>query len=286
MPGLDFRNLPADQTRKISGTLMDQWRIDAEALNKSWFADKGKFDTAVAKLNAKYQQMELKAFTGLQQQMEEQQQVQTLIRNRPQGGYAPERKTQLRMELGTEAESLVFPTEGTGRTPFSPAALKGYRAFMEPFAAAAKEQPGFEWGTPVRLQEDLTRQYVAAREQAGYSDLRFGLTNRRQFDAEWDDLMASERNYKWDPKSLEVKSLRTTGRLQQAATKNVSPLGASVIKKKRFALPTEPMTFGMEAASRIISPGKSKPEIRYAQNPNTGERIKSEDGGRTWQKAQ
>ena len=284
MPGLDFRNLPADQTRKISDTLMDQWRIEAEALKQTPFADAGKARAAGAKLNAKYNMKAYEQFSQLQQQIEEQQRVQSLIRQ-PRN-YTRGQEAQLRMELRPEAESLVFPTEGTGRTPFSPAALKGYRAFMEPFAAAAKEQPGFEWGTPVRLQEDLTRQYVAAREQAGYSDLRFGLTNRRQFDAEWDDLMASERNYKWDPKSLEVKSLRTTGRLQQAATKNVSPLGAAVIKKKRFALPTEPMTFGMEVASRITSPGKAKPEIRYAQNPNTGERIMSRDGGRTWQKAQ
>ncbi len=230
MPALQFENLPVNQTQEIKDTLHNQWQIEANALNKSWFSDRGKFETAKAKLNAKYQQMELQALTQLQQQVEEQQRVQALIRQPRKRTRAEE--AQLRMELGPEAERLVFPTGG--RTPFSPTALRGYRAFMEPFAAAAKEQPGFEWGTPVRLQEDLIKQYSAARDQVGYDDPSWTQTQRRQFDTEWDDLMAGERNYKWDPESLEIKSLRAVGRLQRAGAKNITPLGTSVAKKVRF----------------------------------------------------
>ncbi|GAF93920.1 unnamed protein product, partial [marine sediment metagenome] len=105
-------------------------------------------------------------------------------------------------------------------------------------------------------------------------------TQKRQFDTEWDDLMAGERNYKWNPEAPEIRSLRAVGRLQKAVAKNITPLGASVVKKKRFTMPTEPMTFGMEVAQKIVSPTKA----RYARNPDTGERIVSNDGGKTWQK--
>lgn len=282
MPALQFENLPAAQTQKIRDTLTAQWQIEAGALNKSYFSDRGKFETAKAKLNAKYQQKEFEAFTELQQQFEEQQRVQSLIRQPRERTRGEE--AQLRMELRPEAERLVFPTERVGRAPFTPAGLRGYRAFMEPFAEAAKQQRGFEWGTPVRLQEDLIKQYTAAREQAGYNDPAWTQTQKRQFDAEWDDLMASERNYKWEPEAPEIRSLRAVGRLTRAVAKNITPLGTSVVKKKRrFTMPTEPMTFGIEVAQRIVSPG---PKARYAQNPDTGERIVSHDGGKTWQKAQ
>lgn len=281
MPALQFKNLPAAQTQKIRDTLTAQWQIEASALDKSWFSDRGKFETAKAKLNAKYQQMELQEFTQLQQQVEEQQRVQTLIRQ-PRA-RTPGQEAQLRMELGPEAERLVFPTERVGRAPFTPAGLRGYRAFMEPFAEAAKQQRGWEWGTPVRLQEDLVKQYLAARSQAGYDDPAWTPKQRQQFDTEWDDLMASERNYKWEPEAPEIRSLRAVGRLTRAVAKNITPLGASVVKKKRrFTMPTEPMTFGMKIAQKIVSPTKA----RYAQNPDTGERIVSNDGGKTWQKAQ
>lgn len=274
MPALQFENLPAAQTQKIRDTLTTQWQIEANALNKSWFSDRGKFETAKAKLNAKYQQMELQAFTQLQQQTEEQQRVQALIRQPRERTRGEE--AQLRMELRPEAERLVFPAERVGRVPLSPTALTGYREFMVPFAEAAKEQRGFEWGTPVRLQEDLVKQYLAARSQAGYDDPSWTPTIKRQFDYEWDTLMNEERNYKWNPQAPEIQSLRPTGRLQRAATKNITPLGTSVARKVRFK-------------PRYGAPGPAQrtavvePRIRYAQNPDTGARIMSNDGGKTWQ---
>lgn len=284
MPALQFENLPAAQTQKIRDTLTAQWQIEAGALNKSWFSDRGKFETAKAKLNAKYQQMELQAFTQLQQQTEEQQRVQALIRQ-PRARTRGE-EAQIRMELGPEAERLVFPTERVGRVPLSPTALRGYREFMTPYVEAAKTS-GWELAGRIKLQEDLVKQYLAARDQAGYNDPSWTPTIKRQFDTEWDDLMASESNWKWNPEAPEIKSLRAVGKLTRAIAKNITPLGASVAKKKRrFTMPTEPMTFGIEVAHRMVSPGETKPKARYAQNPDTGERIVSRDGGKTWQKAQ
>lgn len=108
MNGLPFEQLPAAQVEEIRKQLHGQWQIEANALNRSWFSDRGKFETAKAKLNAKYQQMELNALTQMQRQQEEQQRVQQLIRRGTQG-MDREEEAGLRMELGPEAERLVFP---------------------------------------------------------------------------------------------------------------------------------------------------------------------------------
>ncbi len=285
MPGLQFQDLPAAQTQKIRETLTAQWQIEADALSKSWFSDRGKFETAKAKLNAKYKQMELQEFTQLQQQFEEQQRVQTLIRQPRERTRGQE--AQLRMELGPEAERLVFPVEKSRDRPFSPGQLISYIEFMEPFIKRTKTSG---WGITgyKREQQDLVKQYLAARDQAGYDDPRWTPKQKRQFDTDWDYLMTTDRDFEWDPEAPEIKSLRAVGRLTRAVVKNITPLGASVAKKKRFTIPTEPMTFGIKVAQRMVSPRRpeEKPTARYAQNPDTGERIISRDGGRTWQKAQ
>ena len=45
--------MPDQLTEQMEGVreqLGTQWRIEAEALNKSWFSSQGQFDTALAKL--------------------------------------------------------------------------------------------------------------------------------------------------------------------------------------------------------------------------------------------
>lgn len=104
--------MPEQLTEQMEGVrkqLQTRWRIEAEALNKSWFSSKGHFDTALAKLNSKYQQEEFKIFSEIQQQEESRQRVQELIAGPSERGRAEE--TDIRLELGPEAERLVFPEQ-------------------------------------------------------------------------------------------------------------------------------------------------------------------------------
>lgn len=98
-----------EQMEGIRKQLETRWRIEAEALNKSWFSNQGQFDTALAKLNSKYQQEELKVFSEIQQQEESRQRVQELIAGPKEYGRAEE--ADIRLELGPEAERLVFPQQ-------------------------------------------------------------------------------------------------------------------------------------------------------------------------------
>lgn len=111
--------MPEQLTERMEGVrkqLETRWRIEAEALNKSWFSNRGQFDTALAKLNAKYQQEEFKVFSEIQQQEESRQRVQELIAGPDERSRAQE--ADIRMELGPEAERLVFPEQRDPRDEY------------------------------------------------------------------------------------------------------------------------------------------------------------------------
>lgn len=282
MPGLPFRELPA--TRQDPLAIIQGRYKDTQRYVRSQYANEVKnlesqvltdvdFQTQLNQLNSKYQGIINQETHKINQQLEQLQTVQTLVK---QGLITPDagQRAAWRMTLPSEAEQAMFPVAPKGRVPFTPAGLRGYREFITPFAEAAKTSG---WGLTgyKREQSDLIRQYLAAREQAGYDDPTWTPTQKRQFDTEWDDLMASDRDYKWNPEAPEIKSLRAVGKLQRAVAENITPLGASVRKKvmfkPRYGLPGGPPSTEI------------KPKARYARNPNTGEQIVSYDGGKTWQ---
>lgn len=85
----------------IRKDLHARWRIEAEALGKSWFSNRGQYDTAVANLNAKYQMKELEARQAIDAQIREIQQIQKLIND-----------NKMSIHAGNEAVwRLVFPRE-------------------------------------------------------------------------------------------------------------------------------------------------------------------------------
>ncbi|KKN77440.1 hypothetical protein LCGC14_0359990 [marine sediment metagenome] len=279
MPGLPFEDLPAAQTDEIKNKLHGQWQIEAKALDKSWFPDKNKFATARAKLNAKYQRLELDAFTKLQEQQKEQQQVQQLIANPQQ--RSPEDEALLRMQLRPEAESLVFPEGGQ----ISPSYLrsKGFIGNMQGYAGAAEDP----WGPGGKDKQSLIDQYQRWRESELYSTK--SISEQQQLDREWDMLMASSRifNKWWSDKTkrkqvTEVKALRSTGKIAGAMrdkVTRVTPLGISLGKGKHtFGI------FGSTAAKKEPEAQavttQQKPIIQ--QNKRTGQKRISNDGGKTW----
>ena len=298
MGGLSFQNLPATQVNEIRGTLQNQWKIEAQSLDKSWFSNRGQFETAKAKLNAKYQRLEFDALTKLQQQQQEQEQVKKLIGQGTQGMGREEEAT-LRMNLGPEAERLVFPAAGQ---PFSISQItsKATMESIQDFAEAAPTK-GLFWtreSKEPKTQQGLTNQYLEWRGLAQYDALN--PLRQRQLDMQWDAYMAGDERFdKWwsnkekrEP-AVEIKAMRTPGKIGKMMrgrleiARGTTPFGRSVAKNKpRATLPTEPLTFGMEVAHRLMAPA-SKPEQRQTpirqRNKRTGQERISYDGGRTWQ---
>ena len=299
MPALQFEQLPAAQVKEIRGGLHASWQIEADALNRSWFPDRGKFDTAVAKLNAKFQQMELTALTQLQQQTEEQQRVQQLIKGGTQGMGRGE-EAAVRMELGPEAERLAFLPQQQ-QQPYSIGQITSESVMesISEFAEAAPTTAKF-WtraANEPKTERGLQEQYLEWRSLIQYDAIN--PLRQQQLDQQWDAYMAGDKRFDewWSDKgkrkpTVEIKALRTPGKMGKLMQDRIvgaggaSPLGRSVAKgKPRFTLPTEPLTFGMEAAHRLLAPSKPRQEqapIRQRNKRTRQERI-SYDGGRTWQ---
>jgi len=96
------------QFATIKKQLHTQWRIEADALNKSWFSNKGQFDTALAKLNSKYQMKELEARQAIDAQIREIQQIQNLINDNKISIQAGN-EAMWRIVLPYETENAMFP---------------------------------------------------------------------------------------------------------------------------------------------------------------------------------
>jgi len=256
MPGLQFQELPAAQVNEIRNTLQAQWQIEADALNKSWFSNRGKFETAKAKLNAKYRKLEFDSLTQLRQQQQERQRVQQLIRQPRE--RAPEEEAGLRMQLGPEAERLVFPPEPT-ITPFSISQITSPAVMgsIEDFAEAAPTTPEF-WtrrGKEPKTKQGIINQYLQWREQIGYNFIN--PLRQRQLDMQWDAFMMGDEKYDewWLNKEkrqpiVEIRALRTPGQIGKlmrrriTGAEGITPLGRSVAKTKPtgrwFAFPGGP----------------------------------------------
>lgn len=134
-----------------------------------------------------------------------------------------------------EHAAAMFPTvkKPTERVPISPPGLVSHKELIQQFAEAA--EPVKEWFTREKLeprtQENLIKQYVGWRETIGYTNYTPG--QQRQLDIQWDDLMADRPKYKWDPKSPNIRALRTYGgRITGIAAKKISPLAKSIQTSK------------------------------------------------------
>ncbi|KKK67373.1 hypothetical protein LCGC14_2954710 [marine sediment metagenome] len=246
MAGLQYEKLPADQTDQVKTQLYSQWQIEARALSVRPFRSQQLANAELAKLNAKYQRLEFDAVTKLQQQQEEQQRVQELIGQGTQG-MGREEEAGLRMQLGPEAERLVFPTQRAQGQPYSMSALQG--AISESiinFSDAAEDTSGWEWGPPKKTQAGLLSQYMKWRELISYDQIN--PIRQNQLDLQWDAYMRSDDRFdEWwtDDKKrkpiAEVSAERPTGKIGKAVrervmssaaamTRQVTPIGSSIRK--------------------------------------------------------
>ena len=296
MPALQFQDLPAAQTQKIRDTLHTQWQIEDRALGIRPFKSQQQADAEAAKLDAKYQQMELKALTQLQQQQQEDQRVQELVKQPKKRTRAEE--AQLRMELGPEAERLVFPGAPkrlSVQQVTSPALQQNIRAYAD--AAPTVHEFFTRRGKEPKTKQGIINQYLRWRESIAYDGIESPVV-KRQLDIQWDEAMAEDPRYnKWwlnrekRQPIVEIKALRTPGDIGKVMRKRVvgvTPLGTSVRKDKpRSIIPMDPTLFGVHAARALTrrKPARTAPQqepIRQRSRSTGQERI-SYDGGITWQ---
>jgi len=270
MPGLQFQDLPAAETQKIRDALHAQWQIEDRALGAKPFKSQQQADAESAKLDAKYQQMELKALMQLQQQQQERKRVQSLIQQPQERTRAEE--AQLRMELEPEAERLVFPAEPQ---PFSisqitsPRLIENIRAYAE----GAPDTPGIEWGPPKKTKEGIINQYKRWQESIQYDAL--APIRQRQLDIQWDEAMAEDPRYDkwWSNREkrqpiVEVKALRTPGdigKIMRGRVVGATPIGTSIKKDKpRSAISRMALPYSGEEMRRLYG-GKSAPAAASQQ---------------------
>ena len=262
MPGLQFKQLPTNRTgspsdiverqsRDMQSSLHRQFRASMSALEQQYMSDREFKNKAIA-LQVQYRTAVGKQQTKSKQQMGE---LKTRQRLMDEGVINPDagQKAMWRLVLPSETGAAMFP-KGPSARPFSPGQLENYKGMMETFALSGKEEPGIEWGKPVRTQETLIGQYLKAREHAGYDDPSWTPTQKRQFDTEWDALMAGASYLHWNPLAPEVRAVRAKGKLQEAVAKQITPLAASVAKAK-MVRGGRPMYGWAEHGMQIRRPG-------------------------------
>jgi len=282
MPGLPYQNLPAEQVNQIRGQIQAQWQIEANALARTPFADRGKFEAANAKLSAKYDMMELKSMQALQQQAQEQQQEQAkreqllgLARQRREGELSPEQLTQQRLGMTAGQWGATAPERGLSFTQMESPSL---RESVARYIDSAPSRTGWLHrmmpGPPDKIKKGLIDAYNGWKDWVDYDEQNYAV--KEDLDKIWDTEMYSrpECNTWWENEKdrtvpKEVQRARHRGGKWAEAGKNAmagkSPFARSIKKPS-----TAPI-------------GMPQQRVLTATNPQTGQKITSRDGGRSWQ---
>lgn len=259
MPALPFRTMPGaqqveepmrqgvqaqDPVRRVESQynqqrqyLHRQWKIDAEAIDNTWFADRGKWQTAVAKLTAKYRKEELKLQQVHEQQQQQQQQKQQYImglRGRGKALTDVELYQAQRRLTGEEERFARLPVE---QKPFTFTQLSSLGKFIQATAERAKEEP-WKLGKK-RTRKSLIDQYLFAIDTLRIEDPVFGITKQQQFNEMWNRVMSTDKNFaNWFDKQgkppVEMRVVGAKGRIADAMKDKLigkSPIGRSLLEK-------------------------------------------------------
>jgi hypothetical protein len=154
---------------------------------------------------------------------------------------------------------------------------------MEEFAQGFKEKKGWEWGAPKMTKESILEQYSSWRDQVGYDQM--DPTHQKQLDQRWDSMMRTDKQTSsWFSDKgkttpiVDVKAMRAKGKLGKAMAKKFVP----VRKRQPVSTPVgRSFLDNLDKNSRKHLPAK-QPAIT-ASNEQTGEKLQSFDGGKTWQ---
>ena len=291
--------MPGQLTEQMEGVrkqLETRWQIEAEALNKSWFSSQGQFNTALAKLNSKYQQEELKVFSEIQQQEESRQRIQELIAGPSERSRAEE--VDIRLELEPEAERLVFPEQRDPRDEYREIRTTKDQVFQDvqqfvrgkdgKLYRAKEEKEGTTWY--LTDQPDKNQPASQQEEQAWVANMD-ALYSLRQAGVEAAQNMV-EMGME-DPNRLENR-MRTAEEdhwLKRAAKGYYALTGPGLISRgvkriKTVFAPDPKGTFAQKVGQTLPQERqRRKPASRVIKqrNKHTGQERISYDGGKTWQ---
>jgi len=272
MPGLPYQNLPAEQVNKIRNQIQGQWQIEANALNNTWFANRGSFETAKAKMLSKYQMMEFQSMQKLQQQVEEQQQEQAkreqllgLARQRREGGLPPGQQVEQRLGVTAGQWTATAPSKGLSFTQMeSPSLIKGVSRYAE--SAPSKGLWFTRESKEPKTKTGLIDAYNRWKDWMDYDEQNYAV--QEDLDKVWDTQMVSDSRYdKWwkDVKKRtvhqDIKIARHKGGKYAEAGKmqalGMSPFAKSVKKPGKM---TSPLGMGWQPESRE-SAGLSRQDL-------------------------
>ncbi len=300
MPGLDYKSLPVAQVKEISDGLNARWKIESNVIAQTQFPDRGKHQAAKAKLNAKYQRLELDALTELQGQVQADRRKEEAIlgyqKEYKDEGMTPQRRAVIEGKYTEEEELAIF---GAKPKYLTPAYLRssGFRENRKAYADAAPFTAKWFTGraNEPKTKQGLVDQYERWRESELYDTKN--VQEQQQLDREWNTLMLGSSIYDewWQDKSkrkpvVEARALQSTGRVAKAMQRKVAgqtPLGRSLsINKKSFAQ-------GRSLSSDLPAGGyfstkdlrKEQPQQKSIKQRNrkTGQERISYDGGKTWE---
>ena len=291
-----------------------QWRIEAKAMDNTWFKDKQSWQSAKSKLTAKYQLMEQKARAKLQGQVREQQQeqqaaqaereqAQSLLRRDP-GDIPREERANIQVQASTGIRRLATKQfKRLSMSEMSSSALENsiYNYAENAPGAGKMAWLKADWRDPAgRTGEGLLDAYSKWKEDMLYSE--YGPFEQRQLDTVWDSIMHSDRNFRrWKNKEVQnkLKAIRGRGKGTAAIRERIvgkSPLARTIITG------LSPVATAIQAGRAMMDrrrapvqqqpqPMQQRPPVEQqeqqqiitATNPQTGRKITSSDGGKTWQ---
>lgn len=238
-PNIQTGQLPASNTDREKDFLQQQYNVQARALEQTPMTGV-QFKTKILQLQAKTTMEWNKVTRQREEVAAEKEQVQRLIRGGTSGQSRGE-EAATRMQLGPEAEKLVYQKEKF----LTPQYLRstGFMGNMGAYAEAAEDKRGLEWGPPKKKKQGLIDQYQRWRESELYDTKN--QAEKQQLDREWDMMMFSNPEFKswWKDKNkreltTEVKALRAVGKISKAMQDKVimkSPIGVAVSRKKEIA---------------------------------------------------
>ena len=312
MPGLPFENLPAtqqieepmrqetqmqdpiqrmeNQFNQQRQYLHRQWQVDAEAIDNTWFADRGKWQTAVAKLTAKYKIKELELQQVRDTQIQEQRKRQQYVMGFRYRKKAPTdiELYQAQQRLDPQEERFAgLPVEGK---PLSPAQLAS-PSMKETRNAFIEDAPTIKKWHLRRKDEPKTGQglldaYAQWRNFIQYDE--YGTIAQGQWDQVWDlKMLADDRFKAWqsDKVQTDLRALRSRGRIADVMKEKI--VGKPPIERSFEAITARQKRAqyfkGIRGTKEPAAQIQQQPRIIRQRNRRTGQERISYDGGKTWQ---
>jgi hypothetical protein len=281
MNGKPFTQLPANQIDEIKKDLRNQYQIEANALRQSYFSSETEMQNAWAKLNAKYQGLEYEAVSKIKKQLQEQERVREIIRQRTAGTrLSPEEEVTTKMNLSPTGRQLAFPQPTNWATEHTQNIQERNR-LLEIVNAYTVSSSGKVQFTPKDNKGNLIENRPATDEEITLfknSALALAALEKREREEIIPNLNPQER-------------LSTRGQeiIQQRREKDFwekhkvlrlfPPIGMPALAFHTSHERTTPLIQSVQEEKPIQKPVK----VIRQRNTQTGQERISYDGGKTWQ---